>query len=176
MEILAIMSAIASIFGGAVKAGELTLKYVKFKAPKKKEVLKDEVAFIIDFGTFSIEESVKRYLKANRMDPTIVVCTNPNGFVHLELEDSDVWQRAVEQIYVLISEVASAAPKKIHIFMNAPVALTFALGYVLRPCAPYVYQFNNAKTNTADSKLYSLVLHANDSLKGDARTRSLVAS
>jgi len=163
MDLLAVLSSVAGIFGGVVTAGELVLKYIKFKGPKKKEQLKDNVAIIVDFNSMSIEESVKRYLKANGMDATIIVCTNPNGYP-VDINDPDAWQEAVKGLYALINTINSAAPKKVHIFMNAPVALTFALGYVLRPnCMPYVYQYNNEKT--ADSNLYKRVLHVNDSLR-----------
>jgi len=170
MSILTILSQVAAIFNAAIAAGGLfiSLSGVVIKAlGKKSDQIKDNVTIIIDFGTTSIEESVKRYVKAKDIDSTIFVCTNPKGFVHLDINDGDVWQEAVKGIYTFINAIVSDAPKRINIFMSAPAALAFSIGYVLRPnCTPYIYQFNQKREGIADSDLYAMVLHVNDNLKG----------
>lgn len=173
MDISTVFTSVATVLGMADQASDLLLKLksVVFKGAsdgkEKNEPLKDNVTVIIDFSTTTIEESVKRYLKAKNIDSTIITCTNPRGFVHMDVNDSDVWRNAVQEIYTFINTIVKAAPKRINIFISAPATLAFALGYTLRPhCTPHVYQFNQRRDGTADSDLYSMVLHVNDSLKG----------
>lgn len=129
------------------------------------EEVKDDVVIIIDFNQTSIVESVERFLTAKRIDSTTFVCKNPNVNRILDVDDRDQWSNAVEGVYKFINGIEKG--KRMHIFINAPVALSFAIGYALRPnYAPYVYHYNNRRDGHADSELYSRVLHVNDNLRG----------
>jgi len=149
---------------------ELDGVFVKVDAPENKAnepvKVKDVVTVIIDFTQRSIEEDVIRFLAAERIDSTVVVCNNPNGYVGLDLYNHTEWEDAVRGIYVTIKKFIEAGPRRgINIFISAPAALAFALGYVLRPTPNlHVYQFNLGRVK-GDYDLYPLVLRVNDSLK-----------
>lgn len=172
MDILTVLENVAKGMGIAKQVGDLwiELKGVLIKdvteRKEKNEPIKDNVAIIIDYGSMTVEQHVKKYLKAKNIDSTIVKCMNPKGYVHLDMDDRDVWENAVKEMYAFIKEILSAAPKRIHIFISAPATLAFALGYTLRPhCTPYVYQHNQKRDGVADSDLYSMVLHVDSRLR-----------
>ena len=169
MEVLELLTNVGKICGGAVVAIDKVLKVkgliIESLSEKKKEEVKNEITFIVDFNSFSAKAAVKKYLEAKGIDSTILVCTNPAGAAPLDLHDEDQWKDAVKALYQLVKEVQETSPKKIHIFINAPVALAFAIGYVSRPLQPYIYQFDNANSNTAASKKYAQIMRVTDELR-----------
>lgn len=179
-----LISNIASILGvSLIEVGAIVFKYVKINIGNKKtapapinlnrgvdegEEIKKEISVIIDMGTMTILNSVNEFLNAKKIDSTVFICNHPNGYVHMDLDNQDEWKSAVKGIYTLINEIyAKIRPEKVHIFLSAPAALTFAIGYVLRPfCTPYLYQYNQKyKPEQTKDKLYSNVLYVSDELK-----------
>lgn len=167
MEILEVLSDLAKVGSVVYTAGKvlkLSGVHIMSKIKNKKEQIKDEVTIIIDFGDSSIVAGVEKYLATKEINSTIFVCKNPNGYEALDLEDVDQWRDAVKGIYALMKKVNETSPKKIHIFMRCPIALAFAIGYVSRPCRPYIYHLNRGE-DLAASKLYYRVLDISDELR-----------
>ena len=177
------LSNLAGVLGiGSFQIGAFVFKSIRIYIEKRNrnssviidggeaegEEIKKEIAIIIDMGTMSIKSSVYEFLEAKNIDSTVFVCNNPNGYVHMDLNNQDEWTSAVKGIYTLINEIyTKIRPEKVHIFLSAPATLTFAIGYVLRPfCTPYLYQYNQKyKSEGPKEKLYSNVLYVSDALK-----------
>ena len=126
----------------------------------EQESLKNDVTIIIDFGErdMSIEKHVRQYLAAHEIDSSVCICTNPNGYRPLALNDPAEWRDAVKGIKELIAQIANSAPAKVRIFINGPLALAFAIGYASRPIiTPDVYQFNNRPTDIDPRNKYRRV-------------------
>ena len=168
MDILELLNSLGKICGAVVAIGKV-LKLrgltIEVLSRKKKEKIKDEVAIVVDFNAISVKAEVEKYLEARSIDSTILVCSNPAGDARLDLDDEDQWSDAVKGFYQLLKKVQETAPKKIHLFISAPVALAFAIGYVSRPLQPYIYQFDNANKNTAASKKYAPIMRVTDELR-----------
>ena len=69
----------------------------------------------------------------------------------------------MKEIGELIKAVQEKSPIKVHLFINGPAALAFAVGYVSRTLNPYLYQLNRGD-NIAPSRKYAQVMRINDKL------------
>jgi len=126
--------------------------------------LKDEVAIAIDFGGSPMKNDVETYLEANQIDATFLICSNAKGRVELDLYNEDDWRLAVKEISGLIKAIKEkSSPTKVHLFINGPVALAYAVGYVTRTLNPYLYQLNRGD-NVAPSRKYAQVMKINEEL------------
>ena len=168
MEIIELLDNLGKVCGVAVEIGKV-LKIrgitVEVLSRKKKEKIKDEVAIVVDFNEISVKAVVEKYLEARKIDSTVLICSNPAGDGRLDLDNEDQWRDAVKGFYQVLKKLQETAPEKIHIFISAPVALAFAIGYVSRPLQPYVYQFDNANRSTAASRKYAQIMRVTDELR-----------
>lgn len=104
---------------------------------------------------------VQLYLKKNNIKANIVKVTTPDESNLLDPENLKEWEDLVRKFSTMLDVVLrEMSPQRIHIFLSAPLALTFGIGCTIgNIVSPFIYHLDNV------SKEYKLVITADNRLR-----------